>query len=225
MRQPLVQIVDGAVPRALFLRARRKLQQVGSAATYWKTFWFPWGEPTNVVEELALALRVHLPAPADAIIGAEWWIGRMRATNVPLDFHHDRDLELFEQTGRLRHPRWSSVLFFNRVRGGSLFITDQRLVRRGQGYRLSPGEPEQFATARPDANRFALFPGDRLHGVLDANDEVPHGRLRGPPGRVRLSLVFNWWEAAPRGVRPWAESRSYRALRSANGKARPSSLP
>lgn len=208
----LLRVIDDAAPPPLFSKVRRRLSLLGTSVSYWKTFWYPFGPPTNVVEELALALRPHLGAEGKHIVGTEWWIGRMHTTNVLLDFHHDRDLKLFEQTGELRHPRRSSVFFFNPVRGGSLFVTNQRLVRNGDEYTLSPEEPTDFATVRPASNRFVMFPGDLLHGVLDANDEVPHGKLPGPPGRARLSLVYNWWEAPPTGVRQWSEKRTYRAL-------------
>lgn len=208
----LLRIVDKAAPPSLFAKVHRRLKLLGNSVSYWKTFWYPFGEPANVVEELALALRPHLGAEGASIVGTEWWIGRMHTTNVLLDFHHDRDLKHYERTGEVRHPKWSSVFFFNQVRGGSLFITNQRLVRHGDDYTLTPEEPTDFATARPAANRFAIFPGDLLHGVLDANDEVPHGRLPGPPGRGRLSLVYNWWEAPPEGVPQWSERRIYRAL-------------
>ena len=210
---PLLRPFDPALPERLFAAAHARLLRVGPAATYWRTFWYPLGSPaTNVVEALIPSLQTHLPASTHRVIGVEWWIGRMHTTRVPLDFHHDRDLQLFERTGRLRHPIWSSVLFFNRVRGGSLLVTDQRLVRRGGALVLRPAEAGQFASIRPARNRFVVFPGDCFHGVLDANDAVPSGRMPGPPGRPRLTLIVNWWDRPPAGVRSWAESRAYRAL-------------
>ncbi len=208
----LIQIVEPAVPNALFRRAHRALRRVGNAATYWRTFWFDFHDPQNVVEELALSLRSHLPRGAK-IAGVEWWIGRMRTTNVPLEFHHDRDLALYESIGRVVHPSLSSVLFFNTVRGGSLLVTNQTLVTK-KGWRLQPASATHYASVRPLPNRFALFSGALYHGVLDANDELPHGRLSGKPASVRWSIVFNWWKRAPINTRRWSESRAYRALKS-----------
>jgi hypothetical protein len=209
---PLVRAVDDAVDPKLFRAVFKGVRAVGRNASYWKTFWFPLAEePTNVVERLALALLPNVP-DSQRIAGIEWWLGRMRTTDVPLDFHHDRDLALFEQTGALAHPAWSSVYYLNAVRGGSLFVTDQALVRRGEELVLSPASPGAFATTRPAPNRFVLFPGRFLHGVLDANDAVPHGRLPRAPDTLRWSIVLNWWTHRPLAVKRWSEARAYRVL-------------
>lgn len=207
----LLRHVDDAAPPAVFRAALRGVRRVGPRASYWKTFWFDLGAPANVIEVLALAVRPQVRARG--VAGCEWWLGRMRTTDVALDFHHDRDLALFERTGRLRFPLVSSVFFLNRVRGGSLFVTDQRLVRSGGALTLTPAEPRSFASCRPAPNRFAQFSGDCLHGVLDANERVPTGRVPGPPARQRLSIVFNWWDRRPEGVREWRETRAYPELR------------
>jgi hypothetical protein len=210
MTDPLLTVVDDAVPPPLFRKVRDGVVGVGRAATYWKTFWFPLGEAACLPEALALALRPHVPL--ERVAGVEWWLGRMRTTNVLLDFHHDRDLALFERTGRLAHPAWSSVLFLNRTVGGSLFVTDQKLVRRGDELRLSPAEPRDHATVRPAPNRFVLFPGNLLHGVLDADDRVPTRRLPRREGDERWSVVLNWWTRRPLEVPQWRETRRYRSL-------------
>ena len=93
------------------------------------------------------------------------------------------------------------MLFFNRVRGGQLAVFDAR--------------QEAVQAVAPRANRYAVFAGDRLHGVLDARGRVPAGPLPGPRGRLRLTLVVNFWRRRPSGVRPWAESRVYRRLATA----------
>jgi hypothetical protein len=200
---PLLITVDDAVEPPLLQAIDRAVRAVGEEASYWRTFWYPLAAaPTCQPERLARALRAHVPA-TDRIVGVEWWLGRMRTTDVLLDFHHDRDLSLFEETGRLAHPKWSSVFFLNAVRGGSLLVTDQTLVRRGAEIRLSPAEATRSASTRPAANRFARFSGRLLHGVLDANDRVPTGRLPGPPAPPRLTVVLNWWTRRPRGVDRW----------------------
>ena len=32
-----------------------------------------------------------------------------------------------------------------------------------------------------------------MHGVLDASGRTPRGRMEGPPGRMRTTLVVNFW--------------------------------
>jgi hypothetical protein len=208
---PLLATVDDAVDAGLFRRLDRAVRAVGEDATYWKTFWYPLGSaPSCLPELLTQSLRRHVPG-VDRIAGVEWWLGRMRTTDVALDFHHDRDLALYEQTGRIAHPRWSTVFFLNAVRGGCLFVTNQRLLHRGDDYRLHPPEATQAASARPAPNRFSRFPGHCFHGVLDANDQVPTGKLPGPPARPRLTVVVNWWARKPRGVKRW-DARLYPEL-------------
>lgn len=211
MSGALVTVVDDAVDARLFERVRTQITAIGDAASYWKTFWFPLkAEPSCIVEELALALRPRVPMARP--VGVEWWLGRMRTTNVLLDFHHDRDLALYEETGRVAVPTFSSVFFLNRTLGGSLFVTNQRLVQRSGEYALTPREATDHASARPDANRFVRFPGKYLHGVLDADDRVPTKRLPPRAGDERWSVVLNWWARRPLRVREWRETRTYRSL-------------
>jgi len=209
----LLTLVDDALPAPVFRRVLRGVQAVGAAARYDRTFWHPLNEaPSNVVEDAIAPLAPIILRRGTKLAGVEWWIGRMFTTRVPLDFHHDRDLKLYDTTGRVRHPIYSSVLFLNAAPGGSLAVTHQRLVRRKGAFVLSPSEARQFETVRPQANRFAIFGGNLFHGVLDANDETPHGTLPGPTGSPRLTVVINWWDRRPTGVPRWNESRAYRAL-------------
>ena len=137
--------------------------------------------------------------------GAEWWIGRAHTTRIPVEFHFDQDVK-----GRgLRHPRLASVFFFNAVRGGQLAVTDQ--VPGGR-------EATRLETVAPKRNRYALFRGNLLHGVLDARGRTPGRRVPGPPGRMRITLVVNYWDLRPSGVRTWSESGLYRLLRPRAGR-------
>lgn len=205
---------DDALPAAHFARLWRRIRALGREHEkdgWWTTFWFDLGTPTNAVEEAVLALKArHLPALE--VAGVEWWIGRMSTRDVALDPHADRDNARFARTGRTVHPHTSSVLYFNRVKGGSLLVTDQRA--HGEGFR--PAEPRAWAVARPQPNRFVHFDGWRVHAVLDANDALPTRRIPGPRGRLRTSLVVNWWPKRPEGVEPWSPA-TYAPLRLARG--------
>ncbi len=209
----LLRLHDDALPPELFARLWRKVRSLGDerfAESYWTTFWYDFGPPANVVDEAVRALRARFPdelSPGTG--GVEWWLGRTDLRRVPIEMHCDRDNRLFEETGRWRHPAVSSVLYFNRVRGGCLLVTDQHPSRDGS--RLSPPEPRDWALAKPQPNRFVTFVGDRVHGVLDANNEIPTRPLPGPRGRLRYALVINWWKRPPRGVRPW-DGRVYAKL-------------
>jgi len=197
-----VRVIDAALPDALVRRARAAITRLGRErlrSSYFTTFWLPRGvAPAHVVEEAALALW-KLARPRGCA-GAEWWIGRSHTTRIPLEFHFDQDVK----GRRRRHPRLSSVFFFNPVRGGQLAVTDQ--IPGG-------GAATRLETIPPRRNRYAVFPGNLLHGVLDARGRSPGRRLPGPAGRLRVTLVVNYWERRPTDVPTWDESGIYRSLR------------
>jgi hypothetical protein len=197
-------VIDGALPGALFRRARRAIGRLGTEGlrqSYFTTFWLPRGQgPAHPVEEAVLALST-IAAPAARWAGTEWWIGRSYTTDLPIGFHFDEDVK---GRGALRHPILSSVLFFNPVRGGHLAVTDQR---------PGSGEATRLATVKPRANRYAVFDGDLFHGVLNARGRTPGRRLTGPPGRLRVTLVVNFWKRRPTSVPEWSQARRFRELR------------
>jgi hypothetical protein len=208
-------VIEDAAPTALVARAARLFARVGAERMkegYWTTFWMPHGaRPAHAFEALAVALRPHALAAAGAgaskIAGSEWWLGRSYTSHIPVGFHFDLDVK---GKGAVRYPVLSSVFFFNRVRGGQLAITDQRPDARGEA---TPAEPTRLETVAPAPNRYALFDGRLFHGVLDANGHVPGRPLKMPPGRMRRTLVINYWAARPSDVPTWGESRAYRVLR------------
>jgi len=116
-------VIDHALPDPLVRRARAAIARIGAERlrqSYFTTFWLARGAaPAHPVEEAVVALW-RLASPRRCI-GAEWWIGRAHTTRVPVEFHFDQDVK----GRRLRHPRLSTVFFFNAVRGGQLAVTDQ----------------------------------------------------------------------------------------------------
>jgi len=208
----LLAIHDQALPAARFAKLWRKVRAVGDEKlkqTYWTNFWFDFGAPQNAVDEAALALREAFGLGWKAA-GVEWWLGRTDLRRVPIELHADRDNRLFDTRRRLRHPTVSSVLYFNRVKGGALLVLDQRESRDGS--RRVPSEPRDWALAAPRPNRFVHFPGDRLHAVLDANNAMPSRPLRLPAAPLRWALVLNWWARRPMEVPAWT-GEVYASLR------------
>jgi hypothetical protein len=199
--QALIRAIDTALPEPLVRRGRAAISRLGGErlrSSYFTTFWLPRAAaPEHPLEEAVLALW-KLARPRGCA-GAEWWIGRAHTTRLPIGFHFDQDVK----GRRRRHPVLSSVFFFNRVRGGQLAVTDQ-----------IPGSSEasRLETVAPRRNRYAMFRGDLLHGVLDASGRTPRGRMEGPPGRLRITLVVNFWARRPTDVPTWRESGLYRSL-------------
>jgi hypothetical protein len=200
--QALVRVIDEALPEGVVAAARRAISRLGTARlaqSYFTTFWLAKGEaPRHPVERAVEALWKR--ARPLGCAGAEWWIGRAYTNDVPIEFHFDEDV----LGSARRHPRLSSVFFFNRVRGGQLAVTD-----------AVPGrEPSRMEAVTPRRNRYAIFAGNLLHGVLDRNGETPRKRVAGPRGRLRVTLVVNFWDERPSKVLAWSESRHYRQLAS-----------
>jgi hypothetical protein len=207
----LVRIEDRALAAPLFSRLARAVRALGAeglARTYRTTFWLDLRRPAvGVAEEAIVALRPRVAVRG--LAGVEWWLSRMRPSDVQVDFHQDRDEVLFGRTGRLVHPAVSSILFLNRCRGGLLAVVD------APANDANPARAPDDLDAdlvRPWPNRLVLFPGDLTHGVLDADGAVPHGRLPAP-APLRLALAMNWWRRRPEGVPSFSASRRYRALR------------
>jgi hypothetical protein len=209
--QAHVKVRDDALEPALFRQLLRAVQSLGVerlARTYQTTFWFDLKRPQCLPELVALDLLRHAPNEAE-VVGVEWWLSRMHTTNVQVDFHQDRDEKLALRTGRLIHPLWSSVLFLNRSKGGLLAVTDA--PPNEENVSKAP-DALDFDLVAPKPNRFALFKGNLTHGVLNAKNQIPSGRLAGS-SRLRLAIIFNWWRRPPEQTPTWSSTRIYRRLK------------
>lgn len=213
MRDPLVTIVDGAVPKWDFSRLLTAVRSLGReriVAGYQTTFWFQFGSPpSSMVERIASGLFLSLPRNArGGIRGVEWWLSRMRTSNVKVDFHRDRDNALFDRDGVERHPLISSLLYLNRCNGGLLAVTEEPPNPRNPAFAPSKHD---FDFVEPRENRFAFFEGHLTHGVLDARNQIPGAKL--PTEKDwRLAIAINFWDQAPLDVPTFGETRHYRAL-------------
>lgn len=210
---PLVTIIDEALPQGDFTRLRRAVIALGReriVAGYQTTFWFDFDErPRSLVEVAALELRNQIPPRKRRhVTGVEWWLSRMRTSNVKVDFHRDRDNAAFDDDGLERHPAVSSLLYLNRCQGGLLAVT--REDPNPENPAFAPDE-HAFDFVKPAPNRFTFFDGSLTHGVLDAKNQIPGARL--PTQRSwRLAIAINFWVEPPRRVPRFDASRHYRRL-------------
>ena len=208
--KPLVSIVDGALPKSQHRKLKAAIVGLGTeriVAGYQTTFWYALGtRPSNVVEEAVVVLAALLPAKKR--VGVEWWLSRMRTSNVKVDFHRDRDNARFDETGQERHPEISSLLYLGACRGGLLAVTREAPNPGNQAF--AP-DVHDFDFVTPRANRFTWFDGTLTHGVLDANNELPGRKLPREPN-LRLAIAVNFWAERPWRVPLFGQSRHYRAL-------------
>ncbi len=207
MKRGLVALTDDALPGPLFARLQKAIVALGEQRlrdTYQTTFWFPRGDPpSNVVEEAIVVLR-----GTQRFAGAEWWLSRMRTSNVQVDFHRDRDERLAKLGGPVVHPSVSSVLFLNRCRGGLLAVT--RESPNPDNVALAP-DTLAFDLIEPVPNRYVRFDGRLTHGVLDAENQIPGRRLPREKA-LRLTIAINFWKTRPTGIPRFTDRRVYSQL-------------
>ena len=208
--KPLVSIVDGALPASQHRKLKAAIVGLGTEriiAGYQTTFWYELGtRPGNLVEEAVVMLAPLVPEKQ--ALGVEWWLSRMRTSNVKIDFHRDRDNARFDETREERHPKVTSVLYLGGCRGGLLAVTREAPNPRNQAF--AP-DVHDFDLVTPRANRFTWFDGTLTHGVLDANNDIPGRKLPMEPV-LRLAIAVNFWAARPWRVPLYGQSRHYRAL-------------
>ncbi|MBS1148599.1 MAG: hypothetical protein H6Q89_297 [Myxococcaceae bacterium] len=208
-KRALVQLSDHALPAAQFARLRKAIEDLGEQRlrhTYQTTFWFDFAAPpSNLVEQAIVALRPSVPGK---FAGAEWWLSRMRTSNVQVDFHRDRDERLALGGGPQVHPARSSVLFLNRCRGGLLAVT--RAPPNPRNPAMAP-DRLAFDLVQPLPNRYVWFDGRLTHGVLDAENQIP-GRRMPPEPSLRLTIAINFWKRRPTGIPRFADRRIYSQL-------------
>jgi len=190
---PEIVVHKNALPVDVFRRLAHAVRKVGEeqlAASYATNFWFDFSaKARNLAEEAILSL-VPLAQPGSFCVGAEWWLGRLKY-GQSLALHADRDLALHAQTGRVRHPLRSSILYLNRFRPSPTVI----LQSEAGGKAIAP-EP----------NHYVVYRGDLQHGVL-AKRSLPQLRS------LRLTFLVNFWDQRP--VCRDYDGSVYRALQEA----------
>lgn len=101
-----------------------------------------------------------------------------------LGFHVDKDEGIASDQHYLVHPEYSSVFYLTNTGGGTL-ILDQ-WSPEGNGY--TPEVPKEAELIFPERNKYLLFNGELLHGVIPGEDA---------PGTKRVTFLINYWSAKP----------------------------
>lgn len=135
--------------------------------------------PRCLVDQVAAALRPWAPASS---AGGEWWF-HMQPCAADLRLHFEKDDALARETGALRRPDRSLILYLSE-RGGPTVFTDQTYRSPTEVY---PVDPTQYALVEARRNRLVSFDSALYHGVL--RDEVGSG--------LRQSFLVNWWGEPP----------------------------
>ena len=99
-------------------------------------------------------------------------------------WHVDKDESVASNKYYLSHPTLGSILYLTST-GGPTAITNQ-WSPEGNGY--TPELPDSGVLSFPEVNKYAVFHGELLHGVLPGK--------HGDEG-YRLTFLVNWWSYKP----------------------------
>ncbi len=155
---------------------------------YNTTFWYPRNQPPGNIAEETINELMHLARPPDECIGTEWWLGRLRP-GKKLRLHFDRDLTRSRKFGKHEYPLLGSIFYLNSYPNTPTVIQGQ--IPGGDPKTPFPEEPLFKEEVDAVANRYAVFRGNLLHGVV-SKDAVDM-----PSGEYRMTLLVNYWHVRP----------------------------
>lgn len=198
-------LFERALPHALFENVRAEVCAHAQSETACQhSFWFPLNaEPRLFVEHCIVALRRLLPT-ADRVTGVEWWVPVMSPTQG-MEWHRDCDRIIYNREKRFVSPTISSV-FYVESTGGPTLVADEIPIDH---YLKRPSAELGCMAFQPAPNRYAIFPGDRLHAVAITSGDRP-----------RITLAINWWlskPSAPLCIEPPYEGRDFIAFHAPSG--------
>jgi hypothetical protein len=200
MIQHELRAYDEVLPRDVFVRLKRVLRAMAQPPhSHWIDAKKP---PENLLESVVRRLE-QVARPGASLAGAEWWL-RRESASISKRLHFDRD-ETLAREGRVVHPKLASILYVTSV-GGHTLVTDQSCSPDGT---LSLEMARRRFVVSPRENRYLVFDGAVLHGVLPA--------VTGEDAE-RITLLVNWWD------RPLSDAARRETSSEALGLARDATL-
>jgi len=166
----------------------------------YRTRWFPRNEePKTAIEEAIVRLR-KLVKLGDKNVGSEWWVQRISAgQDGQLGFHVDKDESIASNQHYLFHPEYASILYLTNKGGGTLIVN--QYSPEGNGY--LPDLPREGHLVLPAKNKYAIFNGDLLHGVIPGASDAR-------AGEKRITFLVNFWDVKP--LAPNCEELKYKEV-------------
>ncbi|RHZ34582.1 hypothetical protein DYB37_013592 [Aphanomyces astaci] len=213
--RPFVCAADNALPSAMLAFMQNALSS--SDSPFWRAHEYSVDPPSpyfsyvhdlsqprvsgldDVVHYLKHLAIQRFPGVSRAKF-AEWWT-HCRPHDSGHQFHFD---SADEGRGGVRNPIVSTVTFLEAPCGGPTVVTDQRF-----GF---PKLGRNGWLVHPHENRFVVFNGKMLHGVVPGRkggDDADVGRLT-PPRRVTFMVAF--WDFDVRQSPPLAGERPGSAM-------------
>ena len=204
-----VSVFDGALPGTLLNELRETFRD---KSPFWRahnypssgyfSYYFPMEErdPVNIIES---TIKHHLlpyvrrslghgPGNMPHYVGAEWWVHKRvfddsaRYTHGHV-LHFDSDQEAFYKRGVKRLSHVSSVMYLAGEVGGPTLVIPETVDE----HQIKPAK--EAWRVKPATNRYAVFPGHYLHGVLPWK-LAPATSASGDKRGQRLTLLVAFWE-------------------------------
>ena len=183
---------------SLALMSTEQTEQQSTQSTWW--FDCTHQTPRFAIEEAIVHLSKQFVQNSSSnhqleITGAEWWIQHRHST-TPQHFHFDTDVGRHALTTAtanggadnvqvpiVRCPSLSSILYLTEC-GGPTVVLGQRPTVSEWTHQLEmiPAEATECDIMFPRVNRYMLFRGDMLHGVMPSQEK-----------EMRTTLLVNWW--------------------------------
>jgi len=204
-----VSLFDGALPGLLLRDLREAFRD---NAPFWRahnypssgyfSYYFPMDKraPINIIEStikhhlLPLVRRGfgHTLDNSPHYVGAEWWVHKRVFDNSSKYthghvLHFDSDQEAFYKRGVKRLSHVSSVMYLAGEVGGPTLVIPETVDE----HQTKPAK--EAWRVKPGTNRYAVFPGQYLHGVLPSKLVPVEDSVDGKRGQ-RLTLLVAFWE-------------------------------
>lgn len=141
------------------------------------SLWYSFdSEPVTEIEKAIV--RSLRPLGVIDAVGVEYW-ARHQHADKGVVAHYDLDVSA-ARLGRRRTPVASSIVFLSDDGGPTFMLQDN-----------------STAFVFPKQNRFAIFDGGLLHGVLPASVVDDDGVCSRSDVGPRIALLVNWWRDQP----------------------------
>src|SRR5260370_5091138 len=172
-------IFDEALEASLFQELQSRIASRSDLTPYNQhSHWYSLDQRPRLLPEFAIrSLLPLLPDGAD-VAGVEWWVQDVPPTQGMI-WHFDHDREVLRLEGRLVHPVWATVFYFD-IGASPTVVMEQTLEDRRA---VPPRWPSAGFACPPQENRLSIFKGNLLHGVA-----------AGPTssGTRRVTMPRNW---------------------------------
>eukprot|EP01062_Namystynia_karyoxenos_P012782 TRINITY_DN14614_c0_g1_i1.p1 TRINITY_DN14614_c0_g1~~TRINITY_DN14614_c0_g1_i1.p1 ORF type:complete len:704 (+),score=196.09 TRINITY_DN14614_c0_g1_i1:74-2185(+) len=199
---PVVRVWSAALCPDLVRRVTAEANHVfeGKHKDSTRSLWLPLphdtkGAGTAMEEAVQVLWRYAFGPGAEpedlGIVGAEIW-AQSRSARAMINPHFDKDEALFQKSGTLITPRWSTVTYLYSKGGPTVIfnysITPGSVRTDDNAGKVDPEDPRDAWFVYPKVGRHVVFRGDMWHAAR--GDLAPPEHTASD---TRLTFLVNWW--------------------------------